>query len=148
MIEALQLFPPRRTILALAAGAFLGLTHGHANVDFVHSVVPILKEHCGDCHSGEESKGGFSINTRELFLDDDTAVPGDADASYFIELILEKDPDFMMPPEKKERVPSEHLAVLKQWVNEGMKWEPGFTGVPYEPPRTPPSRTAHGNGRS
>ena len=139
MIEATKLFAPRRTILALAAGAFLGLAHGHANVDFVHSVVPILKEHCGDCHTGEESKGGFSINTRELFLDDDTAVPGDADASYFIELILEKDPDFMMPPEKKERVPSEHLAVLRQWVNEGMKWEPGFTfGVPtYEPPFAP-----------
>ncbi len=152
MIEAPQLFPPRRTVLALATCAYLAVSHAHAEVDFVHSVVPILKEHCGDCHSGEESKGGFSINTRELFLDDDTAVPGKADESYFIELILDPDPDFMMPPEKKPRVPEEHLAILKQWVNEGMKWEPGFTfGIPtYEPPFAPrrPELPAVTDGRT
>lgn len=110
-----------------------------AEIDFVHQVVPILRQHCGECHSGEESKGGFSINTRALFLDDDTAIPGQADETYFIELILEPDPDYMMPPETKARVPAQHLAILKQWVNEGMKWEPGFTfGMPtYEPPFAP-----------
>ena len=38
-------------------------------VDFAHEIVPILKEHCIECHGGEESKGGFSINTRRLFLE-------------------------------------------------------------------------------
>ena len=108
-------------------------------IDFAHQIVPILKEHCSECHGGDESKGGFSINTRALFLDDETAVPGKADESYFIELLLETDPDYMMPPEKKPRLPAAEIALLKQWVNEGMKWEPGFTfGVPaYEPPLLP-----------
>lgn len=115
---------------------------GRAEVDFVHQVVPILKKHCSECHGGEEAKGGFSINTRDLFLDDETAAPGDAAGSYFLELINETDPDMQMPPEKKPRVAPEHVEILKQWVNEGMKWEPGFTfGVPtYEPllkPRRP-----------
>ena len=121
-----------------------------AEVDFVHQVVPTLKEHCTGCHGGDEAKGGFSMNTRELFLDDDSAKPGDAAASYFLELIEEKDPEFQMPPEKKPRVPSAHVAVLKQWIDEGMKWEPGFTfGEPtYEPPLKPrmpelPSITDH-----
>lgn len=117
----------------------LSLSSAHAEVDFAHDVVPILEKHCTECHGGEEAEGGFSLNTRDLFLDDETAVPGKADESYFIELILDTDPDYQMPPEKKERVPPEQLAVLKQWVNEGMKWEPGFTfGEPaYEPPFAP-----------
>lgn len=110
-----------------------------AEIDFAHQVVPILQEHCGDCHSGEESKGGFSMNTLELFLDDETAVPGKAHESYFIDLIHDPDPDYQMPPEDKPRVPSEQIAILETWVNEGMKWEPGFTfGLPvYEPPFAP-----------
>ncbi|MDF1858672.1 MAG: DUF1549 domain-containing protein [Verrucomicrobiales bacterium] len=113
----------------------------HAAVDFAHDVVPILEKHCTECHGGEEAEGGFSLNTRDLFLDDETAVPGRADESYFIDLILDTDPDYQMPPEKKKRVPDEQLAVLKQWVNEGMKWEPGFTfGEPAYEPRFAPRR--------
>ncbi len=34
-----------------------------------------------------------------------------------------------MPPPKKKKdpVPTEAVAILKAWVDEGMKWEPGFT---------------------
>lgn len=108
-------------------------------VDFAHDVVPILKQHCHECHGGEEAKGGFSLNTRELFLDDETAIPGKSAESYFLELIEDPDPDYMMPPEKKPRVAPEQVAILKQWVDQGMKWEPGFTfGIPaYEPPFAP-----------
>ncbi|MEM7699129.1 MAG: DUF1549 domain-containing protein, partial [Verrucomicrobiota bacterium] len=110
-----------------------------APVDFAHEVVPILKQHCGQCHAEEEAKGGFSINTRELFLDGDTAEPGDAEASYFIELILDPDPDYQMPPEDKPRVSSAEVAILKRWVDEGLQWTPGFSfGEPaYEPPFRP-----------
>jgi hypothetical protein len=117
----------------------LGCKTLRAEVDFVHQIVPILKEHCIDCHGGDKAKGGFSLNTKELFLEDDAATPGDATASYFLELVEETDPEVQMPPEKKPRVPAAHLALLKEWVNEGMKWEAGFTfGLPtYEPPLRP-----------
>ena len=112
-----------------------------AEVDFVHQVVPVLKQHCAACHGGKEAKGGFSLNTRELFLDDDAAAPGKAAESYFLELIAETDPDLRMPPPKKKKdpVPAEAVAILRAWVDEGMKWEPGFTfGEPtYEPPLKP-----------
>lgn len=110
-----------------------------AEVDFVHQVVPILREHCSGCHGGDEAKGGFSINTRNLFLDDGTATPGDASDSYFLELVEETDAEVQMPPEKKPRVPAEQVAILKQWVNQGMPWEPGFTfgEATYEPPLKP-----------
>ena len=31
-------------------------------IDFVHEVMPILKKHCGKCHTGAEKKGGFAMN--------------------------------------------------------------------------------------
>jgi hypothetical protein len=110
-----------------------------AEIDFVHQVVPILREHCAECHAGEEAKGGFSINTRALFLDKEAARPGDAEHSLFLELIEDDDPDFQMPPPKKARVPSEALAILRAWIDEGMAWEPGFAfgGPAYEPPLRP-----------
>ncbi|MDF1659042.1 MAG: DUF1549 domain-containing protein [Verrucomicrobiales bacterium] len=114
-------------------------TQARAEIDFVHQVVPILKEHCSECHAGEEAEGGFSMNTRDLFLDDETAEPGKAHESYFIDLIYDPDPDYQMPPDDKPRVPENQIAVLEKWVNEGMKWEAGFTfGTPtYEPPFKP-----------
>ncbi len=108
-------------------------------IDFAHQVVPILKQHCVECHAGEKSKGGFSMNRRELFFDDDVAVVGQAEKSLFIELIESRDPEEQMPPEKKPRVTPEQVSILKQWVDEGMQWETGFSfgGSDWEPPLKP-----------
>ena len=88
-------------------------------VDFVHEVVPILRAHCVKCHGGEEAKGGFSLNTRKLFLEGDAAEPGNAKASHFLELIASADLDMQMPPKDLPRVPADQRRVLARWVNEG-----------------------------
>ena len=110
-----------------------------AEVDFSHDVVPILRKRCVECHGGEEAKGGFSINTRELFLDDDSAKPGKPGESYFLKLVKSDDTDDQMPPEKKERLSGAEIRTLEQWVREGMLWESGFTFAKstYEPPLKP-----------
>ena len=37
-------------------------------VDFVHEVMPILKQHCGKCHTGKKKEGGLAMNTRAQLL--------------------------------------------------------------------------------
>ena len=108
-------------------------------VDFAHQIVPILKTHCVECHGGEEAEGGLSLNTRELFLESDAALPRKAAESHFLQLIQSDDPDAMMPPADQPQVSDEQFALLSQWVNEGMRWEPGFSfGKPrYQPPFRP-----------
>ena len=110
-------------------------------IDFAHKIVPILKEHCFECHGGNKSKGGMSINTRRLFLEGGAAVPGNAIESLFLELIEDPDPYYRMPSDDKPPVPEAQVTLLKQWVNEGMDWEAGYTfGEPtYEPPLRPRS---------
>lgn len=109
------------------------------SLDFAHQIAPILKKHCVECHGGNEAKGGFSLNTRELFLEDEMAAPGKPDESHFLELISSIDPDSQMPPKGKPRVPAEQVALLKTWIGDGMKWDAGFTFAVdlYEPPLRP-----------
>ena len=69
-----------------------------AETDFAHEVVPILKEHCVECHGGREAKGGFSVNTRALFLENEAAIPGEPGDSLFLHLVQEADKDLQMKP--------------------------------------------------
>ena len=109
-------------------------------VDFAHDVVPILRVHCGKCHTGAARQGGFSLNTRETTLaGGDTGTPGfvagKAAESELIARVTSSDPDFAMPSEG-EPLPAEAIAVLKTWIDEQAPWTEGFSfqGILYEAP--------------
>jgi hypothetical protein len=126
-----------------------------AAVDFSHQIVPILREHCAECHAGDKKKGGFSFNDRESLLeggeDGAVVVSGKSVASALIKAILSADQDEQMPP-KGKRVPPAQIALLKQWIDEGLPWEEGFAfkKPAYEPPLKPrmPVLPAAVDGRS
>jgi hypothetical protein len=107
-------------------------------VDFAHEVIPILKEHCYECHGGHRHEGDFSINTREAIVDSSSAVPGDSANSYLIEMVTAADPEIRMPKEKPP-LPEEAVKKLRDWIDAGLPWEAGFTFAPrdYEPPLRP-----------
>ena len=117
-------------------------TSAFAAVDFSHQIVPILREYCAECHAGDKKKGGFSFNDRKSLLeggeDGAVVVSGKSAESAMIKAILSADPDEQMPP-KGKRVPAEQIAMLKQWVDEGLPWEEGFAfkKPAYEPPLKP-----------
>ncbi len=123
------------TVMLLA-----GLAGTAGAVDFAHEVVPLLKKHCGECHTGDARQGGFSMNTREDLLaggDSGTAglVAGKAAESEIVRRVVSDDPDYRMPSEGKP-LPPEAVAVLKRWVDEQAPWEPGFAfqRSSWEPP--------------
>lgn len=131
-----RLLPLIALVWAVSAGSPL-LAQG---IDFAHEVVPLLKKHCGECHTGDARQGGFSMNSREDLLaggDSGTPglVPGDTKASEFIARITSDDPDFRMPSEG-DPVPPEAIAVFKRWIDAKAPWEPGFAfkRTTWEPP--------------
>jgi hypothetical protein len=101
-------------------------------LDFVHKVAPILKEHCGGCHTGDKKKGGFSMNSQEDWLQGSENGPvfnPDApNKSKVLEVIQSTDPEIVMPPPAKDRArPSvEQIGILKNWILSGAHWEPGY----------------------
>jgi hypothetical protein len=132
----------RLSILFLLS-SFLPAT---AAVDFSHQIVPILREHCAECHAGDKKKGGFSFNDRKALLEGSengpVVVAGKAGMSRMIEVILSTDSDERMPP-KGKRVPADQIALLKAWIDSGIAWEEGFAfkKPAYEPPLKPRSPT-------
>ena len=114
-------------------------------VDFAHDIVPILREHCADCHTGDKKKGGFSMNSRgDLLAGSENGkmiAVGKSAESKLVELLTTGDPDAQMPPSdaKQKRVPAEKVALLRAWIDEGGNWQDGFTfkKAGYEPPLKP-----------
>jgi len=108
-------------------------------VDFHTDVAPVLMKHCYECHGANKAEGGFSMNTLALWLDKEAATPGDAAGSHAIELMEEADLEAAMPPKNKPRPTKAEIGTLKKWIDQGMKWEEGFTFAKnaYEPPLKP-----------
>ncbi len=134
--------PNAISIVFLAFSAGLIPSARAAEIDFAHDIVPVLRTHCGQCHTGDKRKGGFSMNTRDLLLAGGEAgksvVPGKSGQSELIRRLKSNDPNVMMPPEGG-RVPADKIALLSAWIDAGMKWEDGFAFkvAAYEPPLKP-----------
>jgi hypothetical protein len=125
-------------VIALAGGTVLRAEDRKPAIDFAHDVVPILKEHCFECHGGHRHEGEFSINTREAIVDSSSAVAGDSANSYLIEMVTTADPEVRMPKDKPP-LPDAAVTTLREWIDAGLPWEAGFTFAPrtYEPPLRP-----------
>lgn len=121
---------------------FSALVASAAEVDFSHQIVPILREHCAECHTGDKKKGGLSFNTRADLMAGSENGPviesRKSDKSKLIEVLVTKDDDSRMPP-KGPRLSPEKIALLKAWIDGGAVWEDGFAfkKPAYEPPLKP-----------
>ncbi len=111
-------------------------------ISFNRQIRPILSENCFPCH-------GFDPKHREadLRLDEyegathsadghQAILPGDVTKSEVWTRISSDDPDVVMPPPKsqKKQLSSDQRALIKQWIEEGAKYEKhwSFT-VPVRP---------------
>src|SRR4051812_40444480 len=94
----------RAVAAALVACAALAPIAGGAEpVDFAHEIVPILSQHCGQCHTGDKKKGGYSMNTRTSVIAGGESGPavvvGKSGTSELIRRVLSHNKDEQMPPE-------------------------------------------------
>ena len=114
-------------------------------VDFNRDIRPILSNRCLKCHGpdGDERQAGLRFDSREGVLakldsGKTAVVAGKPEESELIRRVASDDDDVRMPP-KGKRVPVEQVALLKQWIDEGLVWEEGFAfkKPAYEPPLKP-----------
>jgi len=95
-------------------------------IDFARDIQPILATSCMKCHGQGKDKGGFRIDTRDLFVktgDNGPAVlPGKSADSYLIELVSGLDPDNIMPV-KGSKLTATQVGLLRAWIDQGAKWD-------------------------
>jgi mono/diheme cytochrome c family protein len=97
---------------------------------FSLDVGEILSQKCNACHGEdpEKIKGDFDMTTLEGLLkggetiEDDVLVPGNPDASFLLDTIEWKDPDFEMPPKENDRLSEDQIKKVRRWIALGAPW--------------------------
>jgi uncharacterized protein DUF1553/uncharacterized protein DUF1549/cytochrome c len=123
---------------ALATLFLLNETAQAGEVHFNRDVLPILAEHCYTCHGQDKAgrKGNLQIHVREEALalrksGGHVIIPGKASESLMITRILSKDADEVMPPPKSGKsLTSQQAEILRQWIDQGAKYELHWAFVP------------------
>ncbi|MCP5523342.1 MAG: DUF1549 domain-containing protein [Verrucomicrobiales bacterium] len=94
-------------------------------VDFARDIKPVFDASCVKCHGRGAAKGGFSLDSRETFLQGGdsgpAAEPGRSAESLLIELVSGLDPDNVMPV-KGSRLTVGQVGLFRAWIDQGLVW--------------------------
>ena len=99
---------------------------------FIRRVAPLFNEKCLACHGNDEQKikAGFDMRTRAGLLkggdsEKPSIVPGKPDASplYLAVTRLHEDDNWTpMPPKEADKLTTEQIGWIKQWIAGGAPW--------------------------
>jgi hypothetical protein len=137
--------------LSLLPFAGMMLLSSAEAVDYKEEIRPILNKKCFKCHTGPKAKGGLRMDVTDDFAkriggDDPLIIPGDPAKSILsIKAGLPaSDGEAMPPPPARERgaeaMTAAELALVRQWITEGAKFEAGAAdATPASSPTTAPA---------
>ncbi|MGJ8641658.1 MAG: PSD1 and planctomycete cytochrome C domain-containing protein [Opitutaceae bacterium] len=98
-------------------------------VGFNEHIRPIFTKNCAACHGGVKKSGGLSYVFEEEAIavglsGNQSIVRGNPDASYLIEKVSSKDPEFRMPPvDHGPALKDREIGLLRKWIEQGAEWE-------------------------
>ena len=109
-------------IFALAATAVCDETTTASQLEFFEKKVrPLLVQHCYECHSAKDVKGGLRLDSAKGWQkggDSGVAiVPNEPNSSRLIEAVRYSNEDFQMPPTGK--LSADDIQTLEQWIAQG-----------------------------
>jgi Protein of unknown function (DUF1553)/Protein of unknown function (DUF1549)/Concanavalin A-like lectin/glucanases superfamily/Planctomycete cytochrome C len=113
-------------------------------VDFNREIRPILSDNCFKCHGPDEKMRMANMRldeTEGLFVDRGgykIIVPGNSAQSKIYQKISSKDVAFRMPPVYSGKtLTGKQIEVIKQWIDQGAKWETQWSFVAPKRPSVP-----------
>ena len=143
-LTLLAMHSPARAKLAPTLTAQLPAPAGRT-IDFAADIQPIFEASCVQCHGRGKSKGGFSLETRADFLQGgDNGAPasaGKSAESAIVEMISGLEPENVMP-KKGKKLTREQVAVVRAWIDQGLRWPESITFFKHEPANLRPSTLA------
>jgi hypothetical protein len=111
-------------------------------VDFNRDIRPVLSDTCFKCHGpdGNQRMANLRLDDTEgLFVDRGgyrIIVPGNSAQSKLYQKISSTDESFRMPPVYSGRsLTPKQIELIKEWIDQGAKWEMLWSFVP---PKRPP----------
>ena len=117
---------------------------GQGTINFNRDVRPILSSKCFNCHGPSEKsrKAKLRLDVQESALSNRDGVraivPGDLSMSELWHRASTEDPEETMPPpESKKPMSKKEISILKQWIEEGAKWEKHWSFAKLNKPSPP-----------
>jgi hypothetical protein len=93
--------------------------------EFATQILPILKESCYSCHSGNRPVGGLRLDARSFAMR--AITPGDGKGSRLVHRLegLDNEPSmpFGMPPLSQDKI-----ATIRAWIDKGAPWPDALAG--------------------
>ena len=114
-------------VLSLCVATYFPIT-GYSQVDFARDIQPLFAEHCTACHGPDKQKNGLTLATQtgslaKLKSGAHAVVPGKPNQSEIIHRLTTEDNDEIMPPSDRGKpLNSSQIALIRQWISEGAKW--------------------------
>jgi len=115
-----------RRLLTLLSVWLAGATVARAdskNPTYVDDVLPVLKQHCINCHSDDKQRGGLNLANFDVTMQGGASgavvTAGDPDKSRLYTLSAHKE-EPVMPP-SKQKIPEAQLEVLRLWIEQGAR---------------------------
>ncbi|MDC0261855.1 PSD1 and planctomycete cytochrome C domain-containing protein [Planctomycetaceae bacterium] len=129
----------------LAFGSFSESPANAKEIDYNRDVRRILSDKCFTCHGpdGEQRQAGLRLDQQasafaKLESGETAIIPGKPGDSELIKRILSED-EFtrMPPPESEKQLTAAEIAILKQWISEGGKYQKHWSFITPTRPELP-----------
>ena len=88
------------------------------SVSFANDILPILQSRCLNCHGGDRVEEGLIVKSyTDIMAGSDNGpvlIPGDANGSLFVELVVNKE-----MPKRGPKLTPPQVQLIVDWVNQG-----------------------------
>jgi len=112
------------TLITLLASLSAASMHAEEQCNFEDHILPLMREHCANCHRPGKTRGGLDVTTMEKLEKGGSAGPsvvaGLAENSPLFRAISHIGDEEPMPPEQ-DKLPPHILAAFKTWIEGGLK---------------------------
>ena len=134
-------------VVALAAAGLPGARGAEGRISYNNQIAPILSENCFHCHGPDSA--ARKPKKRPLRLDredfayeprDDgkpVIIKGDPKASELVRRISATDDDVMPPASEQKKLKPGEIALLREWIAQGGKYEKHWSLIPPTRPAVP-----------
>ena len=129
-------------VVLLFIGSCIKFGNEASSISFNRDVRPILNDKCLSCHGGVKANGGFSLLfEEEAFSETESGkkaiVRGNHKKSELFKRLVHEDPEQRMPLEK-DPLSAEEIEIIKNWIDQGAKWEKHWAYIPPNKDISPP----------
>ena len=134
---------PSRSRLAILIATLFSASFGWSadKIQYNRDIRPILAENCFSCHGQDSAarKAKLRLDQRDPAIESGSIKPGSVKESELItRIVLPDDDEQLMPPKNShKKLTAAQKEVLKKWIEQGAEYQPHWSFIPAQLPKTP-----------